>query len=109
MTDAAEQLKAKMKSEHGDSVIYEDRGIIDMPSVAVDKQPCGAVNYLFVLDCPRVGVYRVHGSYRDRRKGARSRGFGRHLCAEHLAAWATLHGTTVEALLKGPVDDVPNA
>lgn len=93
-----EAYVAALKAAHGESVICEDRGEIDMATVEVDVQPCGAVDHLLSLFCTEPGVYRVFGQYRDRHKGARWKRFDRHLCAAHLAAWAALHGTTVDAL-----------
>lgn len=85
----------------GESIIFEDRGEIDMDSVAIDVQPCRAMNYQMGYDCTLPGIYRIFGQYRDKHKGARFKAFNAHLCAEHLSSWAKLHGTTVEALLKG--------
>ena len=97
--------EAELKAQHGVAVIYEDRGIIEMQSVSVDTQPCGATDYKLSHDCTEIGVYRVSGYYKDRRKGARSKQFHRHLCAIHLAEWAAFHGTTGAALLAKEADE----
>ena len=91
--------EAELKAKRADSIIYEDRGEIDMDTVHVDRQPCGAVEHMLRPCCKATGVYRIFGSYRDRHKGARIKRFDRNLCPEHLHAWAKLHGTTVAALL----------
>jgi len=92
-------VESKLRREHGESVIYEDRGEIDMECTYVDLQPCSAVDHTLMPYCEEPGIYRVFGQHRPPHKGARFSKFDRHLCAKHLAAWATLHGTTVEKLL----------
>jgi len=92
------EYEAKIKADHGDSVIYEDRGIIDMACVDVDVQPCGAVDHTLIPHCKEPGVYRIFGQYKSKSKGSRFQKFDQHLCATHLAAWAKLHGTTVQAM-----------
>lgn len=98
------EYEVQKKSAHGNSIIYEDQGEIDMACVDVDLQPCEAVDHMLTPFCKYAGVYRVFGRYRTAHKGARFSKFDRHLCAAHLATWAKLHATTVEALLKRSVE-----
>jgi hypothetical protein len=99
MNDYEEHLKA----QHGEAVLYEDRGDIDMNTVQVDSQPCSAVDHLSAPCCTAPGIYRIFGNYRERHKGARWKQFNRSLCTAHLGAWATIHGTDVETLCRRKV------
>lgn len=96
-----DEYESRLKAEHGAKVLFEDRGEIDTVGVQVDIQPCSAVDHMLTPYCKNPGIYRISGNHRDRHKGARWRRLDRHLCAVHLAAWAALHGTTVEELLSG--------
>ena len=88
-------FEEKMKAEHGNAVIYEDRGTIDMEGISVDVQPCDSVDHMLSQNCKNPGIYRVYGQYKQTSKGSRFQRFDRHLCSEHLTVWAKLHGTSV--------------
>ena len=92
----------EQKEKYGHCIIYEDRDrVFDTDSVNIEPlhAQCDYMNHRLEYVCPNAPAYRVCGHSKPNRKGARHSAFSRKLCADHMAAWCTLHGIELAAKL----------